>query len=156
MIWLLTGISFHKFYSGFLRTHKVFVKLSPTEMTQRVSSLPCLLYSAGHWKIVTICLTHIFVDNVLNLVPRWDVSYVSSNGEIMNWCWNFAPKLRSNLSPMILMLVTMCPMICRWATIHLHQPFMLSIRTGSSGRNSPAPVNSVASISKLSHTAWRT
>lgn len=42
---------------------------------------------------------------------------------------------------------------CRWAIIHLHQPFMLSIRTGPFGRNSPSPANSVASIFRSYHMA---
>ena len=41
----------------------------------------------------------------------------------------------------------------RWAIIRLHQPFMLNIKTGPSGRNSPSPANSVASIFRSYHMA---
>ena len=41
----------------------------------------------------------------------------------------------------------------RWAIIRLHQPFMLNIKTGPSGRNSPSPANSVANIFRSYHMA---
>ena len=41
----------------------------------------------------------------------------------------------------------------RWAIIRLHQLFMLNIKTGPSGRNSPSPANSVANIFRSYHMA---